>query len=331
MEMTDALVHRPRFTVPALAGVAVTLLLVFGTLLPAKADDFAQRITINVAPVWLLATNGDATKPPPPGFVPLGYGKDQSNANAIRFDYGVDLKIDEKTHLSFSHGNVGYQLGRILLPPNTSLVTNALYDYTDTIALSYAVGNGLGIHGTYFDHQRNFVGGLCLNQTTCLDAAGGVVRNPLSIDEHGYTIGFGYDVGPKTRIGSLFSVGGDVKYVPRPSTPSSPNVALGGLRAYKGSQVVFPWSVTMKVPVLFDKTVTPFINYTNLPVLYRDSAVPEEYRGIVWGLSKVVSKNITFSYTNLNLQSCRCVPRVPPPDNLRLAFGIMKLDFHTQL
>jgi hypothetical protein len=66
-------------------------------------------------------------------------------------------------------------------------------------------------------------------------------------------------------------------------------------------------------------------------VLYRDSAVPEDYRGYVWGFSKIINKYMTFSYTNFNLQTCRCVQRVPAPDNLRLAFGIVKLDFHTGL
>jgi hypothetical protein len=46
---------------------------------------------------------------------------------------------------------------------------------------------------------------------------------------------------------------------------------------------------------------------------------------------KVINKNVTFSYTNLNLQSCRCISRVPAPDNLRLALGIVSLDFHTGL
>ena len=314
-----------------LGGLALALVLICGTATPAKADDFLKRITINVAPVWNIATNGDLVSAPPPGFTPLGYGRDQRIADAVRVDYGLDYKINERTHLSASHGNVGYQLGRILLPSHISLVTNALYDRTDTISLSYAVGRGLSLHGAYFDHQRSFVGGLCLNQITCLDSAGGVVHNPLSIDEHGWYGGFSYDVGPKTRIGSLFTVAGDAKWIPRPATPSSPNVALGGLSSYRGEQVWYPWSVTMKVPILYDKTVTPFINYTSLPVLYRDSAVPEYYRGYVWGISKAFTKNITFSYTNLNLVSCKCVQRLPAPETLRLAWGIMKMDFHTQL
>jgi hypothetical protein len=97
-----------------------------------------------------------------------------------------------------------------------------------------------------------------------------------------------------------------------------------------GTQTLVPYSLTAKIPV-GDPTVIPFLNYSNAPFLYHDSAVPEEYRGIVFGLIKVFSPNVTFSYTNLNLQSCLCVARLPNNQNLRLPFGILKLDFHTHL
>jgi hypothetical protein len=250
-----------------LAGPAIALLVAMQTAAPARADDFLQRITINFSPVYLFSTGDDDIGPPFPGQKALGYTKDNPTVGGVRFDYGAALKINAKTSISFSHSNVGYQLGRILTAaPNTSLVTGSIYDYTDTIALNYTVGNGLGVHGTYFDHQRSVVTGLCLNQKYCYDPTTGTEQsNPLSIDEHGYTVGF------------------------------------------------------------------TFINYTNLPVLYRDSAVPEAYRGIIFGFSKVISKNLTLSYTNLNLQSCRCIARVPPPDNLRLAAGILSLNIHTGL
>jgi len=297
-------------------------------------QSFLQRVTINVAPVYLLGTNTDANAvpPPPPGLAGVGYTHDQPVTSGVRVDYGVDFAIANNLHFNASHGNVGYQLGRILTAiPNTAFVTGAIYDYTDTLALNYTVGHGLGLHATYFDHQRSVVTGQCLNQKKCLDPSGGVISNPLSIDEHGYTFGFGLDFGPKTRVGTLFNASGDIKYIPRPATPSSPAVALDSLPGYRGTQTLYPWSFTLRLPITTSPTLVPFVNYTSLPVLYRDSAVPEAYRGIVVGFSKAFSKNITFSYTNFNLQSCRCIPRVPAPDNLRLAFGIMKLDLHTQL
>jgi hypothetical protein len=323
-----------RLSLPALSGAVLSLLVTVATMAPVRADDFAKKITVNVAPVYLFASGADDNAPPPPGFAGVGYTNDHPIADTVRVDYGVDFKLGNNTHLSYSHGNVAYQLGRILTAiPHTALVTGSLLDYTDSIALTVSVAKGLALQGTYFNHQRQDVTGLCLNQKYCVSPVNGLnYSNPSSIDEMGYTLGFSYDFGPNTRIGPLFTAAAAAKYVPRPSVPNDPaTVALGGLGSYVGTQTLFPFSMTMKIPILPDKTFTPFINYTNLPVLYRDSAVPEEYRGIVWGISKVLTKNVTISYTNLNLQSCRCIARVPPPDNLRLAFGILKVDFHAPL
>jgi hypothetical protein len=301
---------------------------------PPGFQSFLQRWTITVAPVWLLGTNGDANAipPPPPGLAGIGFTHHQPIVNALRVDYGVDFAFADNLHLNAYHGNVGYQLGRILTAvPNTAFVTGAMFDYTDTIALKYRVRNGLILQATYFDHQRSVVTGQCLNQKKCIDAAGGELANPLSIDEHGYTFGFNVDFGPKFRVGSLFNATGDIKYIPRPAIPSSPAVALDSLPGYRGTQTLYPWSATIRIPISPSPTLVPTFGYASIPVLYRDSAVPEAYRGIIIGVSKAFSKNITFSYTNFNLQTCRCIPRVPAPDNLRLAFGVMKLDLHTQL
>ncbi len=301
---------------------------------PNGSQSFLRRITVNVAPVWFLGTNGDANAipPPPSGLTGIGYTHDQPITMGLRVDYGFDFAFADNLHLSASHGNVGYQLGRILtLAPNTAFVSGTIYDYTDLVALKYAVVHGLVLQATYFDHQRSVVTGECLNQKKCLDPFGGVVYNPLSIYEHCYTFGFSVDFGPRTRVGPLFNAAGDVKYIPRPALPSSPAVALDSLPGYRGTQTLYPWSATVRVPLTTSPTLVPTVTYINLPVLYRDSAVPEAYRGLIFGLSKAFSKNITFSYTNFNLQSCRCIPRVPAPDNLRLVFGVMKLDLHTQL
>jgi hypothetical protein len=300
---------------------------------PVKADDLAKRITVNVAPVFLFSSNGDANGPFPAGYTILGKTNDNPTANTARVNFGADLRLDNgPTHLSYSHTNVAYQLGQITtLGPKTALVTGAIYDYTDTIALSHAFGNGFSGHISYNSHQRQDVTGLCLNQKFCPNAAGVQQPDPASIDEIYYQLGGTYNFGPKSIVGKIFTVGADAKYEVRSGTPSDPAYATGGLGHYVGSTVLFPYSATAYVPIIHDPTVIPFINYTSLPVLYHDSAVPEEYRGIVFGLVKVINKNVTFSYTNLNLQSCRCISRVPPPDNLRLAFGIVSLDFHTGL
>ncbi|GAC1521321.1 MAG: hypothetical protein NVS2B3_17610 [Vulcanimicrobiaceae bacterium] len=309
-------------------------------------EDFLKRFTLNFAPGYFFASGGDDA-PARLGdrTTHLFYNTPRRNADIIRFDYGAAFAIDPKTSLSFSHGNVAYQLGRILIGSATELSSGEIVDYTDTYALNHSLGHGLGIHATYFNHQRSSASqqtnpALCLNQKRCTDpVTGAQFNNPNSIDEHGYTFGAAYDFGPTSKIGKVFSAAIDAKYVPRPSSPVNPAPGRPGTLAtalqpdgsYRGSQVLYPYSFTVKLPITNSSTFIPFVNYTNLPVLYRDSSVPEAYRGIVFGFVKVINKNATLSYTNLNLQTCRCIPRVPPPDNLRLAFGILKLDFHTQL
>ena len=302
------------------------------------AEDFLSRFTVNIAPGFFFGSNGDAAPAPfADRTAHIFYDTPRRNADILRFDYGASFKIDNKTSLSFSHGNVAYQLGRILLGTSAELSSGEIVDYTDTFSLNRSLGNGLGVHATYFDHQRSSASqgtnpALCLNQKRCQDpVTGAQFNNPNSIDEHGYTLGAAYDFGPTSKIGKIMTAAIDAKYVPRPGTPNNiPAVAgtiptaLGDLGGYRGSQILFPYSLTLKIPIANSSTFIPFVNYTNLPVLYRDSAVPEAYRGIVFGVVKVINKNVTFSYTNLNLQSCRCITRVPPPDNLRLAFGILK-------
>lgn len=326
-----------RLFLRSLVAFAAIYTCMFPASLPASADNVLNRITVTVAPVYLVETNGDSNAPPPPGYKGIGYTNDHPYADSFRIDYGIDIKLDPKTHLTLSHGNVGYGLGRILtLAPLTSFVSGALFDYTDTISLSHTIGSDVTAHVTYFSHQRQDVTGLCLNQKACPNALGQQQPNTLSINEMGYTLGASWDFGPKTHIGKVFTVGADIKYLPRPAFPPSPNAAgvapaLGGLPGWVGTQTLFPYYITAKIPFFYDSSFTPFINWTHFPVLYHDSAVPEDYSGFVWGISKVFNKYLTLSYTNFNLQTCRCVERVPPPDNLRLAFGILKLDFHTQL
>ena len=63
-------------------------------------------------------------------------------------------------------------------------------------------------------------------------------------------------------------------------------------------------------------------------MLYEDSAVPEDYRGIVSGVSKTFSPNFSLGYTNFNLMSCKCISRVPPPQVLQLTWGQLQLSLH---
>lgn len=329
------------------------LSVILSTTVPAAADGNIKdpRFTVYVAPVWEMSTGGDENAPPPnPTYVPVGYSKNQQTVDTLRVDYGMSWKIDSKLTFSYDHSNVGYALGRILtLTTSTgqpiSFVSNSIYDYTDTIQLAYATGADVNVFVNWFNHQRSDVVGECLNQKQCpslgpslaapnAPPAGQLVGNSLSINSHGYSAGFAYTVPYKYNGQNLLSVSAELQYYLRPANPPAANPVTGtaspavtGGVPWIGSTVQFPYSVTLNIPLIPDKTLTPFINYTNLPVLYEDSAVPEAYRGMLWGVSKSFGKYVTLSYTNFNLQSCRCIERVPAPDNLRLAFGILKLGF----
>lgn len=310
----------------ALAGL--TLLLVPLVTRAARADD---RVTITVAPVYIFNTEGDANAPSPPGFTGIGYTNDKPLVSTYRFDYGLDVKLDPKTHVYYSHSNAAYQLGRILtLAPKTSFVSGSIFDYTDTFGVSYAAFKGVGVHVSYFNHQRSDVTGLCLNQKYCAGPTGAQIANPLSINSHGYELGVSYDFGPPTIVGPLFNAGVNLDYYTRPSTPPA-GAALGGLGHWVGSTTEVPYSLTVRLPITSTPSFIPTVTYINLPVLYEDSAVPEAYRGFVWGFTKVIDKYASFSYMNYDLKSCTCIARVPPPDNLRLTWGEMKLDLHVSL
>lgn len=323
-----------RITLSATSLLTLLSLGVFLSAVPAKADNIGQRVTVSVAPVYLFSTNSDANAnpPPPAGLTPIGYTRDNPVVDGWRIDYGIGYRISPRFSITLSHSNVGYELGRILtIAPATSFVSGSLYDYTDTAALGYDAGHGLGIHATYFSHQRSVATGLCLNQKQCPTPTGVNQGNPLSIDEIGYTLGATFDFGPTTKVGKLLTVGFDAKYLPRPAGPPSPGASLDALGHWVGSTFVFPYSLTARLPLTGSSSFVPSVTYINLPVFYHDSAVPEAYRGMIYGFSKVMTPNLTISFNYFNIQTCRCIERVPAPDNLRLMFGILRFDFHTQL
>jgi hypothetical protein len=313
---------------------------IFFAATPAKADDFGKRFTISVAPNYDGGTTSDQTAGPPPGNVCLGCTHDNPNPQDLKLDYGLDFAIDPRTHLNFSHSNLDFALGRILtVAPHLSLLTGTIADRTDTISLQHAFGHGLAGSLYYFNHVRQDVTGLCLNQAYCTSAQLGpphpaiasVAGNPSSIDEHGYGLHLGYTFGPNTQIGQLFTIGGDAKYIPRSTTPPTLAPNLGGLGKYVGSQWIFPYSFTTKVPIFPGHTTIPLLGYERADVLFRDEATPEVYNVIIAGIVKVISKNATLSITNLHFNGCKCADTVPPPDNVRFSVIQVKLDLHTGL
>ena len=203
--------------------------------IPALADDFGKRFTIDIEPVYQASVTGDAAAPPPAGSVGLGYTSDHPNPASLRLDYALNYKIDKKSNFYFSHSDLDFAIGRVLtIAPHVALVSGEIADRTDTLGISHDLGGGLIGRIYYFNHSRMDVTGLCLNQQYC-PVGGQQTGNPSSIDEHGYGVGGSYSLGPKTRIGKLFTIGVDAKYIPRSSTPPTTAPNLGGLGAYVGS------------------------------------------------------------------------------------------------
>jgi hypothetical protein len=294
--------------------------------LPARADDFGKRVTVIVAPNLQLSTTGDSTAAAPPGGVTIGKTTDHPLPNTVQLDYGLNFRIDKKTNLYYSHSNFVYTIGRVLtVAPHTAFEPGEFFDHTDTIGINHALARGLVGRAYYFDQQRQDVTGLCLSQISC----GNGIPNTASINMHGYGLGFNYDFGPKSRIGQIFTASFDAKYFPRASTTLNPN--LGSLGKYVGTQTLFPYGITAKIPVLNSHTVVPFIGYERADVLYQNEAVPEVYNVVDFGIVKVINKNATFSITNLNLTECKCEVTVPAPDNIRIAELLAKLELKTSL
>ena len=322
----------PKWIRSAAIGFAAVL---FATAaMPAFADDFGKRFTLDIGPNFQMSTTGDANAAPPPGQGGIGYTNDHPIPNTLQLDYGIDFKVDPKTHLYYTHSNLDFAIGRVLtVAPGNALVSGLIADYTNTAGINRDFGNGIQGRAYYYNHVRQDVTGLCLNQENCpVPPNGSETGDPSSIDEHGYGIGASYNFGPKTRIGSLFTAGIDAKYVPRSDTPPTPcTPSCEGIDHYVGSQVMLPYSLTMKLPVLPSHTVIPFVGYERADVLFRNETTPEMYNVTNFGLVKVINKNLLLTIVNLNFAGCRCTDTVPPPDNVRFAQLLVKLDIKTGL
>jgi len=315
-----------------IAGFLVALAVVFNATLPAKADDFGKRFTIDIAPSWNIATNGDAYAQPPPGRIAFGYNptNDPPITNDLLLDYGLNFRIDKKSSFSYTHSSFDLTFGRVLSIPGISLI-NKDVDRTDTLAINHTFGGGLSGTLYYFDHNRQDVPGSCNNQISCaLGPNGTNVANPLSIDEHGYGVHGAYNFGPETRIGPLFTAGVDAKYIPRPDVGPK-GFALDGLGAYTGSQFIFPYSIQMKLPLIPDRSLIPFIGYERAIELFRGESTAEMYNQVNYGIVKVINRDLVLSLVNVNFVECTCSDTVPPPDNIRFSNVILKLDYHMPL
>jgi hypothetical protein len=298
----------------------------------ARADSIP--ITINVTPVWFLNTGSDATAYPPPGTVPINAPTIPRTTDNVRLNYGISLKLGKRGSLAYSHANFDFSLGRILtVAPGTSLLTGDIDDRIDTISYNYGFGHGLNGSVYYFSHQRSYVAGLCLNQIDCPNAAGVSVSNPSTINSNGYGIGFKYAAGPVSKYtGPLLTFNADAQYIPRPvgncGTPTAlPGCNTDGINGYKSSQVIFPYGVTMNIPIRNDLGVIPLIDYKREIVLWRAENSAEMYNVVEYGFVKIIRPDLTFAMVESNWKGCVCSDTVPPPDNVRFSDLIASLTY----
>ncbi len=311
-----------RFSLRAFVSSAFAAVL-FGTLAcaPAYADDIFKHMTFEVDPTFFANGTSDAQAPAPAGRFPVAYTSDHPVANDLRVNYGVTLGLDKQWALYYNHSNFDFALGRIL-QPGISLVTGDIQDRTDTAGVNFAATHYVSTRLYYFDHEREDVTGLCLNQTVCA----GQVHNPAAIDEHGYGFGATWSFGPRSLIGPIFSIGADAKYVPRGFPPPA-GYALDGLGAYTGSQFEYPYSINMKLPTHHDPTLIWIAGYERATALFRAESSIEQYNVTSFGVVKVLSPRITVSAVDLNFKGCRCADTVSPPDNVRFDEILLSLSY----
>ncbi len=294
----------------------------------ARADGSSSPITITVAPIWFLNSGSDATARPPLGTIPLNSPLVPRTTNDVRLDFGAAYQFNKKMSLAYSHANFNFSLGRILtLAPGTSYLSGDITDRIDTISFNYGFGHGLNGSVYYLSHQRSYVAGSCLNQAFCPNPVTGVSEsNPSNINMTGYGIGFKYTVGPVSPFtGPLLTINADAQYIPRPST--NPTASLNGLPAYVGTQTIYPYGITMNVPIRNYWGIIPFIDYQRQTVLFRAESTPELYNVVEFGAVKVLRPDLTFALLNTNWKECTCSDTVPPPDNVRFSVMIAKLTY----
>ncbi len=287
----------------------------------------SNPLTLTVTPTWFLSTISDGQAQLPPGIVPLNSPQPPRATNNLRWDYGLTYQLDKHSSLSYSHANFDFTLGRILtIAPGTSLETGGLEDRIDTIGYNYGFGHGLNASVYYLSHQRSYVAGLCLNQMFCPGPTGGSFSNPNSINMNAWGVGVKYAFGPVSKYtGPLLTVTGDAQYVPRPST--NPTASLNGLSAYKGSQWIGPYGITLNIPIPNNYGVIPFVDYKREMVLFRGESTPEIYNVVEFGIVKVLRPNLTLAVVNTNWRGCTCTETVPPPDNVRFTDVITSLSY----
>lgn len=300
-------------------------------LTAAGAMAGTSPITITITPVWFVGTTTDAQALPPPGTIPIYQPTQPRSTDDIRVNYGISYQLNKHSSLSYSHANVAFSLGRLLtLGPGTSLDSGDIIDRVDTISYNYGFGHGLSGSAYYLSHQRVDVAAGALNGGCLLNAeqCPGNQSNPESINMTAYGAGLKYAFGPVSRYtGPLLTLNGDAQYVNRPANEPTPGYSLQGLPGYKGSGFIFPYGITMNVPVPNPYGLIPFVDYKREIVWWRFENTPEMFNVVDFGLVKIIRPNLTLAVVDTHFNGCLCSNTVPPPDNINFSDIIMSLSY----
>jgi hypothetical protein len=343
-----------------------SLVLAALTFLTTSVASAAQKWDLEITPVYFMDNTGDSQAPPPPGFAPLyvpAYcpngspscpaGSPQTTQN-LRLDYALTYFLTPRWNLQYAHTDFDFSLGRITSIPaapgvNLSVLTGSVNDRTDKGSLNYAAGHGLSFSAYYSSTQRIQIvatgnGTACyFNQEQCI----GNTSNPSSINSNLWGLGGAFTFGPHVAYQPpMFKVTFDINYYPRTSNPvpcpGQPGNLLGalggyqpacnsnGINGYVGSGVVYPWGITWfpfsDLHLLQPGTI-PFIGYSDSSVWFHAENTPETYNVVDAGIVQILPHGLSLSYTYFKLNGRYSSDTVPPPDSIRSATSIFKLNY----
>jgi hypothetical protein len=343
--------------------VAIVVFTLAFTGLMTSAGSAENRWKLDVSPTFFVDGTGDSTAAPLRGTVaaycpgyagapipPACHGFPR-NTSDLRLDYGVTYRFSKKLNLEYTHSAFDYSIGRVTSIPPLSVLTGNINDRIDRISLNYAAGHGLALDAHYFSDQRSSIeataspvlhavtGSNCyFNSMKCPGGA----SNPASINSNAWGAGASYSFGPHGRFQPpMFKAAVDADYYPRPLTRSAatcvaagaaanaPVCGANGIPGYVGSQTVLPYSLTV-FPLSTAKIkpgFIPFLAYQRIDVLFHAENTPEAYNGTAFGLVKALGHGMSFNYTNLHLNGCRCSATVPAPDSIRSVVNILKFTY----
>jgi hypothetical protein len=336
----------------AIAGLMVASLLLSTTLVAAAAN---TKWELDIAPIYFLDATGDSSAPPPPGTFPIycsgqpGCAGTPHTTDNLRLDYDLVYHFSPRWNFHYAHTNFDFSLGRIVtLAPGTSLLSGSINDREDKLSLNYLAGHGLSLSGWYDSHERtnieatSLTGGCFFNSVAC--PGGG--SNPSSINSNSWGVGGTYAFGPHQRFQPpMFSAAFNINYFPRtsnpvpcPGQPGNPVGAIpgyqpacgsGGIPGYVGSGVVYGYGLTMFpfADTHIPPGSIPFIGYESLPVWFHAENTPEVYNVMDGGIIQVLPHNLTLSATYFKLQGRYSSDTIPPPDVIRSATFLFKINY----